>query len=234
MSGLQTATNTSAGVTIRAIVFDFDGVLADTERLHMRATQEALATRGWTLDERAYFDRYLGYGDRDLVLEFARDAGQQIDAALVEQLMGLKAQRYRAHLAAGDALYPSAVPCVRRLGARFPLGIASGSLQAEIQDILQAGGLENAFRVIVGADDVTAGKPAPEPYLRAATLLGIDPADAVAVEDSRWGLESARAAGMHTIGVTTSYPETALSMADVTVGSLDEISISLIEQLPTR
>src|SRR5262249_45007504 len=119
VSGLARATSTSAGVTIRAIVFDFDGVLADTERLHMRATQEALATRGWTLDERAYFDRYLGYGDRDLVLEFARDVGHQIDAALVEQLTGLKAARYRAHLAAGDALFPSAGPCVRRLGDRF-------------------------------------------------------------------------------------------------------------------
>lgn len=221
-------------MTIRAIVFDFDGVLADTERLHMRATQEALATRGWTLDERAYFDRYLGYGDRDLVLEFARDEGHAIDAALVEHLIGLKAARYRAHLAAGDALFPSAAPCVTRLGGRFALGIASGSLQAEIQDILQAGGLAKVFRAIVGADDVTAGKPAPEPYLRAAALMGIDPADAVAVEDSRWGLESARAAGLSTIAVTTSYPETALSMADVTVGSLDEISISLIEQLPVR
>jgi len=221
-------------LTIKAIVFDFDGVLADTERLHLRATQEALATHGWTLDERAYFDRYLGYDDRGLVLEFARDSGQVITPDVVERLIALKADRYRAHLADGSALYASAVPCVRRLGARFSLAIASGSLRDEIRYILSACDLADAFPVIVGADDVANGKPAAEPYLRAAELLGIDPSDAVAIEDSRWGLESARAAGMRTIGVTTSYTASALSLADVVVASLDEISVNFIEQLMTR
>jgi beta-phosphoglucomutase len=218
-------------LTIKAIVFDFDGVLADTERLHLRATQEALATHGWTLDEEAYFERYLGFGDRDLVLEFARDAGESIAPHAVERLVALKADRYRAHLAAGNALYATAAGCVQRLGSRFPLAIASGSLRAEIRDLLAASALAGAFRVIVGADDVANGKPAPDPYLRAAALLGIDPSDAVAIEDSRWGLESARTAGMRTIGVTTSYPASALSLADVIVTSLDEISVALVEQL---
>jgi beta-phosphoglucomutase len=221
-------------LTIKAIVFDFDGVLADTERLHLRATQEALATHGWTLDERAYFDRYLGFGDRDLVLEFARDSGQAIAPHAVERLVALKADRYRVHLAAGSALYASAASCVQRLGTRFRLAIASGSLRAEIRDILSASDLADAFPVIVGADDVVNGKPAADPYLRAAELLGIDPPDAVAIEDSRWGLESARTAGMRTIGVTTSYPASALTLADAVVASLDEISVGFIEQLMTR
>jgi len=221
-------------LSIKAVVFDFDGVLADTERLHLRATQEALAAHGWTLDERAYFDRYLGFGDRDLVLEFTRDLGHSIDPATVERIASVKAERYRVHLAAGSALYPAAAACVRRLGVRFSLAIASGSLQAEIQDILVAGGLGDAFRAVIGADDVTNGKPSAEPYLRAAALLGVDPVHAVAVEDSRWGLESARAAGMRTIAITTNYPASALSMADHTVGSLDDISISLVDHLTSR
>lgn len=162
-------------MAVEAVIFDFDGVLADTERLHLRAAQEALAVSGWTLDERAYFDRDLGYGDRDLIVELARDRQAPIDEIGIEAFIAAKALRYRAHVAAGDVLYATAASCVARLGARYPLAIASGSLQGEIHDILSASGLRGAFRVIVGADDCTNGKPAPEPYLKAAALLGVDP-----------------------------------------------------------
>ncbi len=214
-----------------SVIFDFDGVLADTERLHLRAMQAALSTVGRTLDDAAYFNRYLGFGDRDLVVEFARESGWAIDDRTVAAITSEKADRYRQILAAGGALYPSAPACVRRLGDRFPLAIASGSLHAEIEDILTAGGLREAFRAIVGADDVSSGKPAPEPYLKAASLLGIDPSAAVAVEDSQWGLASARAAGLRTIGITTTYDASALGSADLIVGSLDEISAEVIGAL---
>jgi beta-phosphoglucomutase-like phosphatase (HAD superfamily) len=181
-------------LTIRAVIFDFDGVLADTERLHFQATQDALASRGWTLDEATYFARYLGFGDRDLVVEFGRQTGRAIDDAAVEAIVAAKSGHYRGRMAGGDALFPTAAPCVRRLGTQFPLGIASGSLQAEIVDILTAGGLRDAFQAIVGADDVATGKPGPEPYVRAAALL----------------------------------------MADLVVGSLDEISVPVVERLTAR
>ena len=145
--------------------------------------------------------------------------------------MAFKSRRYRHHLASGSALYPAADACVRCLGGRFILGIASGSLRAEILHILAPTGLAPSFRTIVGADDVSSGKPAPEPYLRAAALLGVDPSNAVAIEDSRWGLESARAAGMRTIGVTTTYPAAVLSMADRVVSSIGEVTVELIEGL---
>lgn len=216
---------------ITAVVFDFDGVLADTEHVHLRATQDALAARGWRLDEGAYFERYLGYGDRDLVAALARDLGETIDEAAIDALVAVKAARYRAHLAAGSAMYPGAARCVRRLAPRFALGIASGSLQAEIHDILTAAGLRRDFAVIVGADDCASGKPAPDPYVKAAALLGVDPRSAVAIEDSRWGLESARAAGLRTIALTTSYPAAALAMADRVLASLDEITVEGIDAL---
>ena len=114
---------------------------------------------------------------------------------------------------------------------RFTLAIASGSLRGEIRHILEASGLLEDFRAIVGADDVTTGKPAPEPYLKAARLLDVDPAAAVAIEDSRWGLESARAAGMRTIGITTTYPASALAPADLIVESLEAICPEVIDRL---
>jgi HAD superfamily hydrolase (TIGR01509 family) len=206
-------------------------VLADTERLHLRAIQEALAAHGRALDERTYFDRFLGYGDRDVFVELARETGWALDEPGISSLMTLKADRYRHHLAAGEALYASAGACVRGLAARYLLAIASGSLRGEIHDILAAARLREPFRVIVGADDVSMGKPAPEPYLKAAGLLGVDPRAAVAIEDSRWGLESARAAGMRTIAVTTTYPASALETADLVVGSLDEITVDAIDAL---
>jgi beta-phosphoglucomutase len=221
-------------LTITSVIFDFDGVLADTERLHLRATQDALAQYGWTLDDQTYFARYLGFGDRDLVVELARDSGRTIDRTKLDAIVAAKALRYRHYLAAGDALYSTAAACVTRLRGRFSLAIASGSLRTEIHDILIAGGLRDAFRVIVGADDVANGKPSAEPYLTAAAQLNVEPTSAVAIEDSRWGLESAHAAGMHTIGITTSYPASALAMADLIVGSLDELSVAAIERFAMR
>jgi beta-phosphoglucomutase len=218
-------------VTIRAVIFDFDGVLANTERLHFQAIQEALAAHGRALDERTYFDRYLGFGDRDVFVEFARDVSWTLDGATLDGLMSLKAERYRHRLVGGGALYAPASACVRWLSPRFALAIASGSLRGEIQEILSTAGLLDAFRAIVGADDVAMGKPAPEPYLKAAQLLGVDPSAAVAIEDSRWGLESARAAGLRTIGITTTYPASALVPADLIVDSLEDISPDVIDRL---
>ena len=218
-------------MAVAAVIFDFDGVLANTEQLHLRAIQDALATLGRSLEQRDYVERFLGYGDRDVFVEVAREHGWALDDVALQSLMTVKADRYRHHLTAGSALFATAAPCVRRLAERFPLAIASGSLHGEIHDILTAAGLRDPFRSIVGADDVTAGKPAPDSYLKAAELIGVAPAHAVAIEDSRWGLESARAAGMRTIGITTTYGASALTLANLVVGSLDEITVKVIEGL---
>ena len=217
-----------------AVIFDFDGVLADTERLHLRAFQDVLGAHSLALGETEYFERYLGFDDRGLVLALARDRGVGLDDRSVHILLEAKARRFAAHVAGGDALYPAAKACVRRLGAQYPLAIASGALHEEIVAILDTAGLTPAFATIVGADDVAVSKPAPDPYLEAARRLGVDPRRAVAIEDSRWGLESARAAGLRTIGITTSYPAASLAPTDAIVVSLDEVTDALIAGLLAR
>jgi HAD superfamily hydrolase (TIGR01509 family) len=132
----------------------------------------------------------------------------------------------------GNVLYPGAAACVRRLGASWPLGIASGALRAEIELMLRGAGLLDAFRFIVSAGEADRTKPAPDPYLRAAELLGIAPGACVAIEDSHWGLQSARAAGMRTIAITHTYPRESLTEADAVVDSLDEITVERINNLP--
>jgi beta-phosphoglucomutase-like phosphatase (HAD superfamily) len=113
----------------------------------------------------------------------------------------------------------------------FPLGIASGALRHEIEAILRAGALDAHFRFIVASGETTAGKPAPDPYLRAAALHGVDPAECVAIEDSRWGIESARLAGMKTVGITHSYPASELTAADAVIDRLDEFTPEFIRAM---
>lgn len=209
---------------ISAVVFDFDGVLADTERLHLVALRDTLATRGWTLSDEDYYTHYLGYDDRGCVTEFARRQGISLDEGLVQTLLRDKAGRYEDLFERGEVLFPTARPCIDRLAAEFPLAIASGSLRGEIERILDANGLRDRFQHIVGADDVREGKPAPESYARAVAALGIAGDEAVAIEDSPWGLQSARGAGLHTIGITTSYQAPMLTDAHRVISSLDEIT----------
>lgn len=214
-----------------AVVFDFDGVLADTEPLHLRAFQEAFATRGWTLDPASYVERYLGYDDAGLVDVFARDRGLALAADEVGALLDAKSRAFRRLIESGAVLYPGAADCVARLAARHRLAIASGALHAEIEDILGGAGLLAPFGAVVGADDVPRSKPDPDCYLRAAELLGVAPQDCVAVEDSRWGLQAARSAGMRTIAVPTTSPATALAAADRILTDLTALTDAVIDEL---
>jgi HAD superfamily hydrolase (TIGR01509 family) len=214
-----------------AVVFDFDGVLADSERLHYAAFRDVLGDHGWTLSERDYFDRYLGFDDAALVLEFAKDQrlalAEPAQAAIVQE----KVEVFQSRLTAAEMLYPGAAAAVARLGARYRLGIASGSLAVEIRTVIDAAGLGAAFAAIIGADDVARTKPAPDPYLAAVAALGVPPRSAVAIEDSRWGLESARLAGLKTIALTTSYPAADLGRADLVLASLDDITVDVVAGL---
>ena len=212
-----------------AVIFDFDGVLADTERLHLLAFQEAFRQRGWTLTDAAYFDRYLGFEDRDLVRAFTIDSRLAVTRGDEDAILAAKAQSYERRVSRGSVLFAGAAPAIARLGAGYHLAVASGSMRAEIEHIL--GTLAQAFVAIVGADDVTRSKPAPDVYLTALARLDIPAARAVAIEDSRWGLTSARTAGLRTIGITTSYPAATLGTADRVVASLDDITVEVIEAL---
>ena len=215
----------------RGIVFDFDGVLADTEHLHLRAYQDVFSRRGWSLDETAYFTRYLGYDDEDLLRLYVRDHRLAMDDGLLGALLDEKTAVYERRIATGDVLYPGAAAVVRALAPQFKLAIASGSRRPEILHIVRAAGLMDAFTAIVSADDLTKSKPSPEPYLTAAAGLGLDPRACLAIEDSHWGLDSARAAGLRTIALTTTSPASVLRAADRIVSRIEEVTVALIEEI---
>jgi len=219
---------------VAAIVFDFDGVIADSEPLHLRTYQDVLSSVGITVDRDEYYERYLGFDDAGAFRAIAAARGLQWTEQEIADLVARKTAVFDARLGTAAMLYPDAAGCVARLAGRFPLGIASGALKHEILAVLRSSGLEPHFRFVVAAGDTRRSKPAPDPYRRAAELHGLPPGRCLAIEDSRWGIESARTAGLRCIGITNTYPAHELTMADRVIGSLDELTDDLIGGLEAQ
>jgi beta-phosphoglucomutase len=216
---------------ISAVVFDFDGVLADSEPLHLRAYQQVLSSLGAGMTAEEYCSRYLGFDDDGVFRLFAADRGWALSDDQIAKLISAKCRVLDALLAESDVLYRGASACVERLRPVYPLGIASGALKHEIEGILRPSGLLHYFHFIVASGDTEHGKPAPDPYRRAAQLHGVPAHACVAIEDSRWGIDSARAAGLACIAVTHTYPRHELSHANLVIDSLDELTPALIQSL---
>jgi beta-phosphoglucomutase len=222
---------------LQAIVFDFDGVIADSEPLHLTAFQQALAEEGIVLERDEYFTRYLGYDDVGMFEALARDRGLAWTDRHVTALVARKGTKLQAMLAAGDVLFPGAAAFIRAAAAEVPIAIASGALRHEIVQIIEAAGLDDLFAVIVASGDTPQSKPSPAPYLLAfeqlqrATSATLDRQRCVAIEDSVWGLESARGAGLRCVGVTTSYAAAELAAAELVVAGLNTLTISALDRL---
>jgi beta-phosphoglucomutase-like phosphatase (HAD superfamily) len=220
---------------LQAIIFDFDGVIADSEPLHLRAYQQVLESEGIALTREEYYTRYLGFDDSGLFRALAKDRGVAITDDKVDDWIDVKSRILEDLLNSGSILFPGAVTCIQTLARRFPLAIASGALEPEIAQVLGHTGLADCFKAISSASDGVRGKPAPDLYLLAlAKLRGIvdvSAAGCVAIEDSHWGLEAATLAGLRTVGITHTYPAAELGRADLVVNHLDEITIQTLEAL---
>jgi beta-phosphoglucomutase len=222
---------------IRAVVFDFDGVIANSEPLHFRAYRDVLAERGLTLTEAAYYERYLGYDDIGAFRAIAADSGVTLDEEAVAGLVARKAERLEALERDGSVLFPGAREAIQRIAAVWPTAIASGALKPEILRVLDHEQLRGFFPIVVSAEDTAASKPDAAPYLRAVALLGagieqLHPSECLAIEDSRWGLVSARGAGLRTVGITHTYPASELAeAADAVIAHLDQFTPELVAAL---
>ena len=224
---------------LQAIVFDFDGVIADSEPLHLRAFQQTLTEDGIELSSQEYFARYLGFDDVGLVEELAKDRGIAMSDRQVTALVARKGVALQALMQSGSVLFPGAGDFIREAAAAVPIAIASGALRHEIDEIVHAAGLAGLFATIVASGDTPQSKPSPAPYqlaferLRASVGSHLDPRRCVAIEDSRWGLESAAGAGLRCVGVTNSYPADQLGGAELIVDGLKALTLPMLDRLVT-
>jgi beta-phosphoglucomutase len=230
-------------LTLQAIVFDYDGVLADTEPLHLRAFQETLAPRGVELTRAQYFEEYLGLDDEGVFTAVSTLHGLSWARLEIRALLDEKARRFQDLSATERVLFPGAADRLRVWSREVPVAIASGSLRHEIELVLDAESLRDVVPVIVAAGETASGKPAPDPYLRALELLNrargahsepLDPSRCVAVEDSPWGIDSARAAGMKAVALATSYPAHRLGGADAVRPDLSTVDLDLLDAVVCR
>ena len=216
---------------IGAVVFVFDGVLANSEPLHLQSYQAVLEELGVTLGRDEYYQHYLGFDDATAFRTLSDRRGLGWNAEQITEIIARKAAIFDDIIVSADVIYPEAIACVERLAASLPLGIASGALRHEIEAILRRSSLDKHFRFIVAAGETTRGKPAPDPYRRAARLHSRAPEQCVAIEDSRWGIESAKDAGLLCVGITQTYSARELPGADAIIGSLDEFTVELFDKL---
>jgi beta-phosphoglucomutase len=222
-------------MALRAVLFDFDGVLVNSEPLHFAALRDALAPEGIVIDEPEYARTYLAYDDWEAVRIALGRHGLSQDSERVAAIAARKAalfEEMQAHI----PLFPGARELVMRLSGQYPLAIASGARHGEIESILLAAGLLDAFAAIVGADDVTSTKPHPEPYLAAMARLvdrapGILPAECLVFEDSMAGIASALTAGMKVVAVAHSYAPEKLTAAHRVVPSLEGLTTQEMQSL---
>jgi HAD superfamily hydrolase (TIGR01509 family) len=213
---------------IDAVVLDLDGLLLDTEQLWDEVRETLTRERGGQWSERAQSDM-MGMSSP----EWSRYMHDVVGLAespdeIAEEVVRRMAERYREHL----PLLPGAKDAVERLAAGWPLGLASSSNRPLIDLALEVGGLAPLFSATVSSEEVQRGKPAPDVYLEAARQLGVDPARAAAVEDSRSGIRSARAAGMRVIAIPNAhYPPDAetLELADSVLSSLEELDANAVD-----
>jgi beta-phosphoglucomutase len=227
---------------LSAVVFDFDGVIADSEPLHFEGFRRVLARQGVALARSDYYAKYLGYDDAGAFRAVLADHGQRFDDGLIASLVAAKVALFPDVLAGQPVIYDGAAACIDRLGARVPLAIASGAALDDIEAVLRGTSLRERFRTVVAAEHTPRSKPHPDPYRRALEILreqGVLPMDTparhvVAIEDSVWGLQSARDAGLRTVAVTTSYRAEDLGVADLIVPSLDAVTVEVLDALVAR
>ena len=218
---------------LSAVIFDFDGIIVDTEPLHYRAFQAILEPLGLGYAWEEYVNLYMGFDDRDAFREAFRVHGRALDDHELERLIDSKAAAFQDIISGGVAPYPGVVELIASINGTLPLALCSGALRCDILPILEGLGLSDAFDVMVTAEEVSASKPDPASYALAVGRLAavfpdqeIIPARCIAIEDTPAGIASATGAGIPVIAVTNSYPAEKLVAARRVVDSLAGVTVT--------
>ena len=216
-----------------AVLFDFDGVIVDSEPLHCAAFVRVLEPLGMALSWDDYAEKYLGYDDRGVFREVFKNAGRELEDARLRTLIEAKAQAFEDLARTQQPKsYPGVVELIRSLAGRVPLALCSGALRRDVTPILAGLGIDRAFDVLVTADDVHASKPDPSSYLLALERLRatfprrrIRTDRSVAIEDTPAGITAAQGAGVCVLALANTYPPEVLRNAARVVASLENVGL---------
>lgn len=216
-----------------AIIFDMNGVLIDDEDLHCQAFLRTASQENIDMGVQDYKQFFAGRTDRDGFRQFLSEhhpgAMRNLDS-----LMTKKAEAYKDLASAELRQYPGAAALVKELGSSgYNLALVTSSTAGEAATVLEFLELEAAFEIMVTADDVTEGKPSPEPFVKAATALCRNPKECIVIEDSPSGVAAAKAADMSVVAIASTHASAELSGANITVNSINEISADLLRQIAT-
>lgn len=219
-------------MALRAIIFDFNGVIADDETPHLHCFQQALAEAGLTLSKEDYYETYLGMDERTCAATLLKNRDGICDAAIHARIIERKATLFRSHTALHKpTLFPWVPAFVQRAAGRYRLAIASGGRREQILAALEATVIEKAFELIISADECAVGKPDPTIYeftlrhlnarMPRPPLLKAD--ECLVIEDSRAGVLAGLKAGMGVLAVATTYPPSQLTDAHLVLPTLDGV-----------
>jgi len=225
---------------LKAVIFDFDGVITDSEILHLRSFNRVLAQYGIEIPTRDYYKEYLGLTDVDCFNLVAERSQPRLDGQKIENLVLQKNQIFEELAQTEGKIIEGVRDFLEMLKENnVPMAICSGAVRAEIELILEQARLRHFFTVIVSAEQVKKGKPNPDGFLLTLRKLNnnrqhlITAEQCVVIEDSHWGLEAAKKAGMHTVAVTNSYDADELSLAEKIIAQLGRLTIADLQQLCT-
>jgi HAD superfamily hydrolase (TIGR01509 family) len=226
---------------LRAIIFDFNGVIADDETPHLLTFQQALQEEGLALTKEAYYEVYLGMDERNCAIALVESVTGTRDPVRIRRLLERKAALFRDYTAIHKPqLFPGVVRIVKQAGERYRLAIASGGTREQIKFALQDTPIEKDIAVIVSAEDTTIGKPDPAVYRVTLNRINrleprpqppIGPEECLVIEDSLAGVHSAKAAGMQVLGLATTYSAEQLSEAHLVIPALEGLSLDRLEKL---
>jgi beta-phosphoglucomutase len=205
-------------LAIRAVIFDFNGTLSHDEPILLTIFQDLFAEYGRPLAAEEYFAELAGLSDPEIVRTWLG-----ADHPAVDEVIERRIERYRELTADGSTIPEQVRAAVRFAAERVPVAVVSGAARAEIEPVLEAAELAGLVRLVVAAEDVPHGKPAPDGYLRALELLdaGLVASEVLVFEDAEAGIAAAKTAGMRCIAVLGTLPPERLTAADEIVKALD-------------
>lgn len=222
---------------LQAVVFDFDGIIVDSEPLHHRAFCRVLEPLNLPLSWGRYYEHYLGFDDRDVLRHRFKEEGIHLDEPTMRKLMAEKARVLVEIIRSeGVKAYPGVVELVHALSGQLPVALCSGALASDIDPVLDILKLEKCFSARITADQVHVSKPDPESYRCVfAALCGkfpervTDASRCLAIEDTPAGIDAARGAGLRVLAVRNTYEPEALVRADRVVDTLAGLDIAALD-----